>query len=285
MHILMILIALAIAGGIRLATPYLTEQREAHWWQSLFLFLFPPLLLLMTAVAVVWMGYRGEMLGWQASWFGYLLAIAFLGWASLLLLKQGYQVWQAARQICTYPQQVVEGKVARILETPFPYSAQIGFWQPELALSQGLLVLLDRPHLQAVLAHEQAHADCRDTFWFFWLGWLRTLTSWLPKTQLLWQELLLLRELRADRRAATQIDALLLAESLLLVIQTLSQSPLPNFSESFCAALSDTLPCPRLTERIEALLAEPAPAPSFSWWRWSWLFLALLPLITVPFHD
>jgi Zn-dependent protease with chaperone function len=48
------------------------------------------------------------------------------------------------------------------------------------------------------LAHEQAHAHYRDTFWFFWLN---VLTSWLPHTEALWQEILFLREIRADEKA------------------------------------------------------------------------------------
>ena len=82
-----------------------------------------------------------------------------------------------------------------------------------------MLDALDRPHLDAVLAHEQAHVYYRDTFWFFWLGWIRSFTIWLPNTEAVWQELLLLRELRADRQATEQVDFLLLAESLLIVAQ------------------------------------------------------------------
>ena len=55
-------------------------------------------------------------------------------------------------------------------------------------------------------------------FGFFWWGWLRRLTEWLPHSKELWQELLLLRELRADQWAAQQVDPLVLAESLLLMV-------------------------------------------------------------------
>ena len=81
----------------------------------------------------------------------------------------------SARKFSTYQRQPIVGKTARILETDFLYSAQIGFWQSELVVSQGLLKSLDSEHLNAVLAHEQAHVYYRDTFWFFWLGWLRTI--------------------------------------------------------------------------------------------------------------
>jgi hypothetical protein len=41
------------------------------------------------------------------------------------------------------------GKNSRILDNPIPFSALIGFWQPELLVSQGLLNTLDSAQLQA----------------------------------------------------------------------------------------------------------------------------------------
>jgi Zn-dependent protease with chaperone function len=230
------------------------------------------------------MGYKGTMLGWRASWLSYLLAIGFVTFAVILVIKLSYQAWQSQQKIRIYPCQIVEGKIARILETNFPYSAQIGFLNPELVISKGLLTILDREHLKAVLAHEQAHYNNRDTFWFFWLGWLRSLTSWLPNTESLWQELLLLRELRADRQAIQQVDSLLLAESLLLVAQQVSQSSLIDTSASFCAALNDPTSHSRLEERINIILSEDNSSTASGWWNWSWIFFVFLPLITVPLH-
>jgi Zn-dependent protease with chaperone function len=95
------------------------------------------------------------------------------------------------------------GEHSRVLDNPIPFSALIGFWQPELIVSQGLLNTLDQDHLEAVFKHEQGHYYYRDTFWFFWLGWVRSISAWLPNTEALWQELLLLREMRADRWAGS----------------------------------------------------------------------------------
>ncbi|NJL22358.1 MAG: hypothetical protein HC895_18575 [Leptolyngbyaceae cyanobacterium SM1_3_5] len=105
---------------------------------------------------------------------------------------------------------------------------------------------------------------------------MRQLTAWLPRTEALWQELLLLRELRADRRAAQQVDPLLLAESLLLVVQ----SPLQE--EEYCAAFSAIAPATRLEERIDALLGEPIADESIAV-SWLWL-LPILPLLTLLLH-
>jgi Zn-dependent protease with chaperone function len=226
------------------------------------------------------MGPQGQMIGLHTDGFSYGLV---LGWVILSVVfgfKLAGEGWQSLQQIRAYPQIDLNGKPTRLLDNFMPYSAQIGFWQPELVVSQGLLQTLQPEHLQAVLTHEQAHYYYRDTFWFFWLGWLRRITAWLPNTEALWQELLLLRELRADRWAARHVDSLLLAESLLVVVSTPMMMP-----ETFSAAFSHVVPPNRLQERIEALLEEPESPSSSSFWTWSWVLLALLPLVAVPFHS
>lgn len=281
MHLLMILIALGVAIGLRLIGSEPSGSWRERWQRALALFLFPPLLLLTTLLAVLGMGPQGKMAGLQASWFSYGLSLTLLGLTGFACLKLAWEGWRSVRQVRTYPQRDLGGRLGRVLNTTVLFSAQIGFWQPELVVSQGLLQTLDPAHLEAVLAHEQGHHYYRDTFWFFWLGWVRTCTAWLPYSEALWQELLVLRELRADYWAAQQVDPLLLAESLLQVV---SAPLLP--SESFCAAFSCVAPRSRLVERINALLADETeslhqPSP----WSWTWVLLTLLPLVAVPFHT
>jgi Zn-dependent protease with chaperone function len=280
----MILIAFGLSWVIRLVNPQPTINLAQRWRRSLFLFGFPPLFLLITAVAVVSMGYQGEMLGLKASWLSYLLAICFIFYAIIALINLFIQSWGSLKKISRYPQEIVSGKVARIIKTNFPYIAQIGFWKPELVVSQGLFNVLDEEHLQAVLAHEQAHYYYRDTFSFFWLAFLNSFTKWLPNTEALWQELLLLREIRADRKAAQEVDELLLAESLLIVVETASKSTPFIRENSFCAAFNEAIPSNRLEERIEALLNREKSSSVFPGWSWIWLLFALLPLITLPWH-
>jgi Zn-dependent protease with chaperone function len=219
------------------------------------------------------------MIGLHTDWYSYSLVLGCVALALLVGLKLAIQGYQSLRNIRTTPQIDLEGISARLLNSPTLFSAQIGFWQPELVVSRGLLETLTPEHLQAVLVHEQAHQYYRDTFWFFWMGWLRRITGWLPNTEALWQELLILRELRADRWAAQRVDNLLLAESLLTVVSTPMMA-----SENFMAAFSRAVPPHRLQERIEALLGEPEVSTSVNWWAWSWAFVPLLPLIAVPFH-
>jgi Zn-dependent protease with chaperone function len=226
------------------------------------------------------MGPQGKMVGLQAGWLSYWLALGCLTVTTILFIKLAYQGWQSVQAARNYPPLNLDGRQARLLNTGALFAAQIGFWQPELVLSQGLLQALDPAHLESVLAHEQGHYYYRDTFWFFWLGWVRECTAWLPNTDALWQELLVLRELRADAHAALQVDPLLLAESLLLVVSSESVS-----SEILCAALGSASSGERLEERIDALLAQPEMMPKPKLQSWSWFLFAFLPLVTVLFHS
>lgn len=281
MHLLMMVMAILAACGLRLLADPLVGSWTQRWQKSLFLFIFPPLLVLMTTVAVLFMGPFGSMLGLPASWFTYVFALGFVIMALILLLKLSYQGWLAGKKVSSYKDEMVEGVGVKIIEINFPYSAQIGFWRSQLVVSRGMLNSLDSEHLTAVLAHEKAHYEYHDTFWFFWLGWLRVLTGWLPKTQELWQELLMLREMRADNQASKIVDPLLLAESLLFIAQKMQSSPLTDFG-SVCAAFSEAMERDRLSERIEALFTEVESKPH-EWWAY-WLCLTLIPLITIPFH-
>ncbi|MCZ8188683.1 MAG: M56 family metallopeptidase [Microcystis sp. LE19-338.1B] len=282
MHGSMLLLALTIAIGLRWFLP----SYQRRWQTTLFFFLFPPLLLLMTVISVVCMGYRGQMLGYNSSLISYFSAIIWLVFALFCLIKLSYKTWQTHRDFSSYPLKKITAQKARVLALDFPYSARVGFWKSELIVTQGLLNLLDQEHLQAVLAHEQAHQEYHDTFWFFWLGWLRSMSSWLPNSENLWSELVFLRELRADKYASGQVDYLLLAESLLLVAEKVNQVAEINFSNSCCVALSDNSLNNRLLERIDALVESEKPElPRFNYQVWLLLSLSLAPFLLLPLHS
>jgi Zn-dependent protease with chaperone function len=233
----------------------------------------------MTATAVVCMGTQGKMGGMYTNSSSYLLALIFLVLFNILGIKLTFQGWKSIKSARQCPQINLAGKQVRLLQTAALFAGQMGFWQPELVLSQGLLDTLSPAHLESVLAHEQGHYQYRDTFWFFWLGWMRSCTACLPNTESLWQELLMLRELRADSYAASQVDPLVLAESLLLVVN--SQ---PLASEVCCAALGSS-GVDRLEQRIDALLTPPETTPEAQLQSWHIFLFAFLPLLTVVFHT
>lgn len=281
MHLLMILTALAVSWIVRGSWTNSPGNWLARWQTTLFFFLFPPLFILMTAIALLCMGPQGKMGGVYTGWFSYVLALTFLGLFSFVCVKLAIGGWRSLQSARHCPLINLEGQQVRLLHTEALFAGQIGFWQPELVVSEGLLQKLSPSHVESVLAHEQGHFHYRDTFWFFWLGWVRSGTAWLPNTDALWQELLVLRELRADSYAASQVDPLLLAESLLLVV---SNGSVFSQSEICCAALGAGVG-ERLDQRIEALLAPPNHTQETRLQSWHGFLLAFLPLVTVMFHT
>lgn len=292
MHLTIILITLAAAFCLRFYGTALINRSPLNNLANLkiraslmvVLFLLPPLLLLTTTLAILWMGTKGIMAEGAGGWLSYWLSLLLWIVAGLTLGKLSFRGWQTVQHIRRQPEFILEDQPARLVDHPDLFSGQIGFWESKLVVTQGLLDRLTSEQLQAVLAHEQAHYYYRDTFWFFWLGWLRSLTSWLPQTEFLWQELLLWREIRADAYAGQMVDPLVLAESLLLVVsQPLHYPNLlhPHFSANF----SLPLPRHRLDRRIDALLENTLPEFRLQLWCWSWLVVGFLPLLIVPFHK
>ncbi|MGK7954182.1 MAG: M48 family metalloprotease [Crocosphaera sp.] len=282
MHLMMIVMTIGMAVSIRLLSS-LCRDRISCWQRSLIAFIIPPLLLLMTAIAVISMGYHGEMLGFPASRFSYLLAVCFLLFALIRGVEITYQGWTSTQKVKEHPQKDINNHTARIIDINLPYSAQVGFWNSELIISKGIIKTLDDDHLKAVIAHEQAHVYYHDTFWFFWLGWLKRISFWLPKTKSLWQDLLLLREIRADQKAAETVDPLMLAESLLMIAQEINRiataTPLGVVEATFHDLDLDN----RLEERIDALFNE-SEEVSFKGIDWYFVLITLFPLISIPFH-
>ncbi|GAB4148583.1 MAG: M56 family metallopeptidase [Cyanobacteria bacterium J069] len=290
MHLMLIMGAIALAILSRLVAKYRPVTPAQRWTAALGPFLFAPLLLICTVGAVFCMGREGHMLGLPVGSMGWGLAAAFLLLLAVALLYWGWQIWRSRRALRALPLVDINSLTAHLLDTPALFAAQVGFWQPHLVVSQGLLETLPVEQVAAVLAHEQAHAYYRDTFWFFWLGWLRQVTAWLPHTEALWQELLLWRELRADRWAAQRVDPLLLAEALVQVVKSPLKSPdLP------CAAFGDASSHSRLAERVEALIPTventamlnvPGQSPPIeARLPWPWLLAACLPLCSLLAHH
>ncbi|MGB7085266.1 MAG: M56 family metallopeptidase [Phormidesmis sp.] len=289
MHMHLIGLVLAIAIVVRqLSRPIKasdgqTIDWQARWHRALVAFVGPPLSLLATTVAIVTMG-RHSCHAWEG-WLSYAVAVLFFTGALGCWIDLAWRAVQTQRESQSYPLQTIPtglGKMTgRVMPVSAVFSAQVGLWSSCLVVSEGLLSCLDKTHLDAVFAHEAGHAYYRDTFWFFWLGGLRRLTGWLPHSESLWQELLLLREVRADHWATQSVDSLVLAESLMSVVS----APLMA-TEAVCAGFSCAAPRSRLAQRVDALLTD-SRVGSFglSPRQWMALTLALTPLLTIPFHH
>ncbi|MBE9078022.1 M56 family metallopeptidase [Romeria aff. gracilis LEGE 07310] len=298
MHGFLLLLSTAIAVGLRLTMradltkagpgrlfprrPSSDLAWETRWRRTLASFALPPLLILATALAVLAMGLRGYMLGLPVGWLGYSVALGLIGMALGVLAWLAGLGMRSRQQICALPPVIIQNQPGRQLDSAVPFAARVGFWQPELIVSRGLTAVLTPSEVEAVLLHEQAHRRYRDPFWFFWLGWLGRISAWLPATQQLWQELLLLRELRADRWAARRVEPLILAESLLKMTQF--AVPEPNGWVLFASQRQVS----RLEERINVLLDSPSLVQN-SGYSWLWLGLGslilCLPLLTMLLHT
>ncbi|MEB3210855.1 MAG: M56 family metallopeptidase [Leptolyngbyaceae bacterium] len=298
MHGWMIGFSLLLAVGMRwvlLRSQHLqleSSERKGndffHWQHTFAAFLMPPILLLLTAVAMLQMGTTGVMLGVPVGRIGFVVGWIFLASAGGIVSVLGIQGWRSLHRIRSCPSTTLHGYTVRILDTDIPFAGQIGFWTPELVVSRSLMDTLESDQIAAVLAHENAHAHYHDTFWYFWLGCLRTLTCWLPKTRELWQELLLLREIRADRWATQvqSVDPILLAESLLQVVRVSSQPPHPN-----CATFHVASSTSRLKIRINSLIAasgsspgqdEAKPESAYVPWQFC---IVIWPLLAIALHH
>lgn len=278
MHLGILFMAVAIAIFIRLCWFRTSGTWADRWQRTLGAFLLPPILVLTTSLTVLGMGHHGTMLRHSVGWLGCHFALGFLGFAGILLVYLFGQQWRSLQQVCSLKAVDVSGKTGRVLETPDLFAAQVGIWKSELVVSRGLLKSLSTEQLEAVLSHEEAHGYYRDTFFFFWLNWMRRFTFWLPRTESLWQDLLLLRELRADQWAAQRVDALTLAETLLFVVRSASTTP-----NHHCAAFCDTASSTRLEERINFLLTQPEVTQS-RYQLWVWVLPATLPMLTTLLH-
>ncbi len=278
MHLLLLIIAFTVACTVRLVSKSRMINPPKKWGLSLFFFGFPPLILLTTCLTVAFMGSQGQMWGIKASRLSYYFAVLYLVMAIAVLIKSFWDLSQLQRTVEQYPTQIIDNQPAQILDSSFPYAAQVGFWRSQLVISTGLQKLLSPEHLNAVIAHETAHKTHKDPFFFFWLSYLERVTFWLPNNQQLWRHLLLLRELRADQTAAEKVDFLLIAESLVSVTsETVKQKESLNLAWQ-CPFNDD-----RLEERINNLLEEDNQL-KFGWGQIVWFVLVLIPYSFLPFH-
>ncbi|MBW4699977.1 MAG: M56 family metallopeptidase [Aphanocapsa lilacina HA4352-LM1] len=277
-HLALVLLAVLVGGGLR-GRPRPGGGWCGRWNAALVQLLVPGLLFATTAATVLWMGTPG-VASWR--WDGvaaYWLSAAWWVYALAVGARHSWSCARTIRAARALPVASVAGHRARLLDEGTPYIALVGFWQPQLVFTSGLVASMGGAQLGAVLAHEQAHRHYRDTFWFFWLGWTHRATAFLPHSEALWQELLALRELRADRHAARSVDGLLLAEALVALA---GAGRLPAATAFAAAVYSGG---ERLSERVEALIAPEDERQAQRRGVWRWLLVGVLPLLTWPLHG
>lgn len=285
MHLGLLIGTLVVALAIRWRwQPGLGSWRQ-RWWRAVLGLSSPLILLLSTAMAILGMGHHGTMLGWAVGPLGCRISQVGLGLGLVMGLhglgQIGWTTWVWQRYAWV---QLPQGISARLVDTAVPLAAQVGFWRSALIVSRGWLDQLSREEQGMILAHEQAHAHYHDPLWFWLLGIVRRLTGWLPNTQALWQELLLLREIRADRWAAHQAHPLAVAE---LLVKISHQTALGQSAQAVApVAFSQPDELDRLEQRVEALL-QPMPEGDHrpAGIACLGLTLALFPFLAMVFHQ
>jgi Zn-dependent protease with chaperone function len=286
--LLVLTLAIAVVWRWQWRSPAGGSWQE-RWQSALTAFGLPPLMVVLTAGVVLSMGHHGTMMGWSVSPMGCWVSrgiLGLLGGVGVYALGQAAKTeWWLQRQTKV---SLPTGGQARCLEIDVPVAALVGLGSSSLLVSRGWLEQLTLAEQQAIVAHEQAHADYGDPLWFWGLGIVRRFAAWLPNNQTLWEELLLLREIRADQRAATTHDPLLLAELLVslsrqmaLAAQENSPDLVPSLGFNEARSLS------RLEQRVNALLdpeliAEPSPLRLETLLR---LVVTSLPLVAPWFHT
>lgn len=295
MHSSLILVTILVAVvwrwiGVRHLGRSLPLPWSARWDSTLNTFCLPPLMILLAAGAVLSMGHHGTMLGWSVSPVGCWVSLGVLVFFGGLVVFALGRCAITALRLGQYPQITLpQGKQARCLPCDLPIAAQVGVWRSSLLVSQGWLDQLTPNEQGATLAHEQAHADHHDLFWFFWLGIIHRFAFWLPGNSALWEELLLLREIRADQQAAQTSDPLLLAELLVKLARQMTvahQAANQDLAYNAGVGFNEYLSASRLEQRITALV-EPggSEAPALARGRLVWLLAVALPLVTTCLHT
>lgn len=285
MHLGLFLLTVTVAAAVRWQwRPGLGTWSQRWWWAVLAL-CGPMLGLLSTASAILGMGHHGTMLGWTVGSLGCRISQLILGGSLVAALYSVFQAGWTTWRWRQYPLiKLPQGIPARLVDTEVPLAAQVGFWRSALMVSRGWLEHLSSEEQAMVLAHEQAHAHYRDPLWFWLLALVRRLTGWLPCTQALWQELLLLREIRADRWAAQQGHPLAVAE---LLVKISRQTALGHVDLApTLIGFSSPGEMDRLEQRVDALLEPIAIEETLPLGQVVLGFaLTLLPLLAMGLHH
>ncbi|GEM82595.1 M48 family metalloprotease [Meiothermus hypogaeus] len=147
----------------------------------------------------------------------------------------------------------------------------------EVVVSRGLVELLPREELKAVLLHERYHLIRRSVKRGLWVAGLTAATAFLPVAPLLQRAWWLREELDADRAAAV-VGGDVVALALLRLARHAHAESAPN-AEILGSSLA---------LRVQAVLGQPAPLFEGRSWRAavvkSALILAALSLVPLLLH-
>lgn len=178
-------------------------------------------------------------------------ALAVGGVAARLFLAQ-IRTWRVVESLLRVAGDEV--RAGGLVASTEPLAVTAGLVRPLVLVSTGLRSRLSGRHLDAVLAHERAHARRRDPLLLLTVAMLGA--AHLPRTRaLLMADAAAACEKAADEEAAREVgDRVLVAEAIVAVERALREPVRKPFGLAVgmagCAAAA----------RVEAMLADPIPA-------------------------
>lgn len=221
---------------------------------------------------------------WSAAWLMVAMAAAAIGAAAITLWRTRAYVRKAGGRMAKSTPPRLAAAAARLgmshqidaIDAEAPVCFCHGLLRPRVAISTGMLELLEEEALLAVLAHERHHARRRDPLMLALANVLAALAFPLPLARALHRAHRTARELEADRAAIEAVGRRSLAAALLALAHPMREArtsrrgsesvatagaAVPGFGErSMSAARLDQLAGP----------SGEGPSPSRSWRSEAW---------------
>lgn len=120
-------------------------------------------------------------------------------WVQASRMKKRFELYTAEMLTTNMNQSFSQGKDDFIvISHPAPLAITMGFIQPKIVLSTGLISLLNEEELQAVIAHELYHKENRDPLTMFLMALCASTIWYIPILHWFNEQYRIIKELLAD---------------------------------------------------------------------------------------
>lgn len=179
-------------------------------------------------------------------------------WVQASRMKKRFELYTAEMLTTNMNQSFSQGKDDFIvISHPAPLAITMGFIQPKIVLSTGLISLLNEEELQAVIAHELYHKENRDPLTMFLMALCASTIWYIPILQWFNEQYRIIKELLADDYAIDKQGTSVNLSSALLKMLKVGQHEKMAFAY---ASFADT----SVNYRIDYLL-DPVKGFQMKW--------------------
>jgi hypothetical protein len=165
---------------------------------------------------------------------------------------------------------------AFVVDSRFPIVALVGLFVSRLFVARSVVDACDDGELDAVMAHEQAHAGARDNLRRLLMAGAPDPLAWLPAGARILREWSTVAELAADEAAVHHSAERLHLASALVKVARLATTP-PNALPASTLYRGEPI-----AERVHRLLEPPPAAPPADRSRWLRRATFVVTLLTAP---